>query len=63
VRIVTYGDTPSADDVVAAVACHLRRLAADPRYHASDVSLDRIAEFSAAALARRLAALLDRVAA
>jgi len=63
VRIVTYGDTPSADDAVAAVACHLRRLAADPTYRPSDVSLDRVAEFSAAVLARRLAALLDRVAA
>ena len=63
VRIATYGDTTSTGDVVAAVVCHLRRLAADPVYRASDVSLDRVAEFSAAALARRLAALLDRVAA
>jgi glycosyltransferase involved in cell wall biosynthesis len=63
VRIVTYGDTPSRDDVVAAVACHLRRVAADPSYRASDVSLDKVADFSAAALARRLGALLDRVAA
>src|SRR4051794_955437 len=63
VRIVTYGDTPSDADVVAAVACHFRRVSADPTYHASDVSLDKLADFSAAALARRLAALLDRVAA
>jgi hypothetical protein len=61
VRVVTYGDAPSADEVVAAVACHLRRLAADPIYRASDVSLDSVAEFSAAVLARRLAALLDQV--
>jgi hypothetical protein len=64
VRIATYGDTPSADDdVVAAVACHLRRVAADPTYRGSDVSLDKVARYSAAALARRLGALLDRVAA
>jgi hypothetical protein len=62
VRIVSYGDTPLSDDVVAAVACHLRRVAADPTYRASDVSIDKAAEFSAAALARRLGALLDRVA-
>jgi glycosyltransferase involved in cell wall biosynthesis len=64
VRIATYGDTRSADDdVVAAVACHLRCVAADPTYHGSDVSLDKVARYSAAALARRLGALLDRVAA
>src|SRR3954469_2379911 len=63
VRIVTYGDTPAADDVVADVACHLRRVAADPTYRASDVSLHTVDEFSAAALARRLGALLDRVTA
>ena len=63
VRIVTYGDTPSAADVVAAIACHLRRVSADPTYRPSDVSLDKLADFSAAALARRLGALLDRVAA
>jgi glycosyltransferase involved in cell wall biosynthesis len=63
VRIATYGGTPSAADVIAAVACHFRRVSADPTYHASDVSLDKLAEFSAAALARRLGALLDRVAA
>jgi hypothetical protein len=40
----------------------LRRVAADPTYRASDVSIDKAAEFSAAALARRLGALLDRVA-
>jgi glycosyltransferase involved in cell wall biosynthesis len=63
VRIVTYGDAPAHDDRVADVACHLRRLAADPIYRAADVSLARADEFSARALARRLGSLLDRVAA
>ena len=63
VRIVTYADALAGEDIVAAVACHLRRVAADPTYRTSDVALDKVGEFSAAALARRLAALFDRVAA
>jgi hypothetical protein len=63
VRIVTYDAAPVREDRVTEVACHLRRLAADPTYRAADVSLDRAAEFSARSLARRLGALLDRVAA
>jgi hypothetical protein len=63
VRIVSYGDRSASDDLVAAVACHLRRVAADPTYRSSNVSIDKVGEFSAAALAQRLGALLDRVAA
>jgi glycosyl transferase family 4 len=63
VRIVTYDEAPVREDRVTEVACHLRRLAADTTYRAADVSLDRAAEFSARSLARRLGALLDRIAA
>jgi len=63
VRIVTFGDGPVRDEAVAEVACHLRRLAADAVYRSGDVSLERADEYSARALARRLGALLDRVAA
>jgi glycosyl transferase family 4 len=63
VRIATYGDAGIGEENVAEVACHLRRLACDPLYRSSDVALERADEFSARALARRLTALLDRVAA
>ena len=63
VRIVTYGGAPAGDDTVNEIACHLRRLAAEPVYRAADVSLERANAFSARSLAARLGALFDRVAA
>jgi hypothetical protein len=63
VRVVTYGDDDARDGLVGDVACHLRALAARSSYDPSDVALERADEYSARSLARRLAALLDRVAA
>jgi glycosyltransferase involved in cell wall biosynthesis len=63
VRIVSYDDTPLSEACTTAVACHLRALAANCAYNASDVSLDRLADVSAHRLGRQLAALFDRVAA
>jgi hypothetical protein len=63
VRVVTYGDRAALDGRVGDVACHLRALAACSAYNASDVVLDRVDQFSARNLARRLALVLDRVAA
>lgn len=63
VRVVTYDDRPTTDEWIGEVACHLRALAANGAYRASDVSLDRVSGVSARALARQLAGLFDRVAA
>jgi hypothetical protein len=63
VRVVTYGDAPGSGTDVANVACHFRALAANCRYDAADVSLDRVSDLSAQSLARQLAAVFDRVAA
>jgi glycosyltransferase involved in cell wall biosynthesis len=63
VRVVTYGNEDALDRRVGDVACHLRALAAGSTYDPADVSLERADEFSARSLARRLAAVLDRVAA
>jgi hypothetical protein len=63
VRVLTYGDGDAGADGVATVACHLRALAAAVPYDAGDVRLDRVDDVSARQLARRLAALFDRVAA
>ena len=63
VRVVAYGDLPLSEACTTAVACHLRSLAANCAYAASDVSLDRLADVSAPRLGRQLAALFDRVAA
>jgi len=63
VRVVTYGDQDALDARVGDVACHLRALAARSAYNRADVAVDRAGEFSARSLARRLAALFDRVAA
>ena len=63
VRVVTYGDGPPDDAHIAAAACHLRAMAAACVYHAGDVALDRVTDVSARQLARRLAAIFDRVAA
>jgi len=63
VRVVSYDDRPATDARIDEVACHLRGLAADSSYCGADVSLDRISNVSARALARQLAGLFDRVAA
>jgi hypothetical protein len=63
VRIVPYGDRLTSDDGCGEVAGHLRALAARSSYDAADLALERADEFSARSLARRLAALFDRVAA
>lgn len=63
VRVVAYDDRPSTDARIGEVACHLRALAANSAYRGTDVSLDRVSNVSARALARQLAGLFDRVAA
>ena len=63
VRIVTYGDRPTADTLIAEVARHLGALAARCAYSSSDVAVERLAEVSARRLAHKLAAVFDRVAA
>ena len=63
VRVVPYGDAPVSGNGVTSVAGHLRALAANCRYDAADVSLDRVTDVSAKCLARQLAAVFDRVAA
>jgi hypothetical protein len=63
VRVVTYRDRGTLAGLVGDVACHLRALAACSPYDPADVALERADEFSARSLARRLAALFDRVAA
>ena len=63
VRVVTYGDAPLGSDRSGDVACHLRALAASCAYDPAGVSLERAAGVSARHLARRLAAVFDRVAA
>jgi len=61
--VVNYSDTSVSDTGVAAVACHLRALAANCGYRTADVALDRVEGVSARSLARQLAALFDQVAA
>lgn len=63
VRVVAYDDRPTDDARVDDVARHLRALAADAAYRPDDVVLARVADVSAAQLARQLAAVFDRVAA
>jgi hypothetical protein len=62
VRVVTYGEMP-LDARVDETACHLRAIAASCTYAEGDVAFERLDEFSARSLARRLAAIFDRVAA
>ena len=45
------------------MACHFRALAANASYNDADVSLGKVSDVSASALARQLAGLFDRVAA
>jgi hypothetical protein len=63
VRVVTYGPDILTASKIDEVACHLDAFACGQTYQAADVDLDRASAFSAGALSRQLAALLDRVAA
>src|SRR5438309_1334361 len=63
VRLVTYGDAPPEPRDVSTVVGHLAALARRPVYEPRDVRLDRAADVSACALARRLAGVFDRVSA
>jgi hypothetical protein len=63
VRMVTYDSSILTPPRTQEVATHLIALARDPKYVVADVDLSRALDFSAPALARRLAGLFDRVAA
>jgi hypothetical protein len=63
VRVVTYTPPVVEPDRIEEVAAHLIAFAHGQRYDHADVSLARAEQFSAPVLARRLADLLDRVAA
>jgi len=63
VRLVTYGDAGPREEQVAAMAQHLRAVAANAVYQADDIRLERAADMSAHRLARQLAGIFDRVAA
>jgi len=63
VRLVTYGDAGPREEQVAAMAQHLRAVAANAVYQADDIKLERAADVSAHRLARQLAGIFDRVAA
>jgi glycosyl transferase family 4 len=58
-RLVTYGDACRASSRVEAICDALAALAADPSYDRAAVDPQALAEFSAAALAGRLARVLD----
>jgi ABC-type arginine transport system ATPase subunit len=63
VRIVTYGDGILDPSLTAAVASHLRALAAGGAAATADLSLERVDDMSARRLAARLCAIFDGVAA
>ena len=63
IRVVTYDERPTTEARIVAVACHFRALAANASYNDADVSLGKVSDVSASALARQLAGLFDRVAA
>ena len=62
VRLIAY-ERPEGDALIDRVARHLIALAHDCRYRPADVDFARAAQLSAPELARRLASVLDRVAA
>jgi len=62
VRLIAY-ERPEGDALIDHVARHLIALAHDCRYRPADVDFARAAQLSAPELARRLASVLDRVAA
>jgi hypothetical protein len=61
-RLITYDDAARAERRVDLIATALSEIAADPSYEARAVDLEVLAEFSAHALAGRLAKLLDEAA-
>jgi len=63
VRVITYATPIVTAPRVEQVSAHLLALARGQRYEAADVDLSRAQAFSAPSLARRLAGLLDRIAA
>ena len=63
VRVVTYGAAADSEQQLEKVACHLRALAAFPRYQVDDVSIDAVRAVSAPSLAGELAKLFEQVAA
>jgi hypothetical protein len=62
-RLVTYDDDSRAESTSGAIAAALAELVAAPAWRKSDVDESAVSQFSAAALAGKLAGLLDRVAA
>ena len=61
VELVTYSGDATEDDIAAAAAPAFARSLA-PVYHAADIDMAALAEFSAEHLAGRLAGVLDQVA-
>lgn len=59
VRVVTYGDTERAESRVEAIYQELAALVAAPVYDPADVTMDEVNEFSAEALAGKLAEVFD----
>ncbi|MBL8186440.1 MAG: hypothetical protein JNK38_00445, partial [Acidobacteria bacterium] len=62
VRVVTYGDTERAEHRVEAIYHELAALVAAPVYDSADVTMDEVNEFSAEALAGKLAEVFDSLA-
>ena len=60
-RVVTYGDADRAGARVEAIYDELAALVENPRYDPAAVNWESLREWSAGALAGKLAALLDRV--
>jgi Glycosyl transferase 4-like domain len=63
IRVVTYATPIVTSARIEQVSAHLLALARGQRYEEGDVDFSRAQQFSAPSLARRLAGLLDRVAA
>jgi len=61
VRVVTYGDAKRAEHRVEAIYQELAALVAAPVYDSVDVTMNEVNEFSAEALAGKLADVFDRV--
>jgi glycosyltransferase involved in cell wall biosynthesis len=61
VRLVTYDDGRRAEAQVEAIAHELEELVRQPRFDADQVCWDAVAQFSAEALAGKLAGVLDQV--
>jgi hypothetical protein len=61
IRVVTY-DERGAVEAIECIYAALADLVSSPRYEPGDVDLTALDEFSACAIAGRLAGVLDRVA-